>query len=328
MKKAVLYLTVWMAGGLIASPAAALEAEAVPIENGKTYYIQNVFSQKFLEVHNLFDLQQNAFTQAPEQQFRLTLEKGTGDQAIYSISPAPFQDFQWDVDQASSRNGTRLQIHIKNPNYAAAQQFQLQKNEDGTYRILSQIDSKSEKVVEIAGPSKENQAAVQIWDDVNGANQRWVLLPAWDTGRKNDARDHEVLSSYLAPVAPAENIRVQMVTGYNGAVSDSMGLIFSGDEIRGKEIVAAQDGIVQTAMYPREPGTEYGVRIILQHKDGYSTLYAHCGYLFVKEGDKVKKGDVISTVGSTGNTPVAQCYFEVRKNGRSIDPSVMIQKEN
>lgn len=75
MKKAVLYLTVWMAGGLIASPAAALEAEAVPIENGKTYYIQNVFSQKFLEVHNLFDLQQNAFTQAPEQQFRLTLKK-------------------------------------------------------------------------------------------------------------------------------------------------------------------------------------------------------------------------------------------------------------
>jgi septal ring factor EnvC (AmiA/AmiB activator) len=65
----------------------------------------------------------------------------------------------------------------------------------------------------------------------------------------------------------------------------------------------------------------YGNLIILDHGGDYYTLYAHVAEILVKEGDDVRQGQRIGTVGDTGSLAGPRLYFEVRHGGKPQDPS-------
>lgn len=85
---------------------------------------------------------------------------------------------------------------------------------------------------------------------------------------------------------------------------------------QGVNIVAANVGTVKISGW--EGG--YGNTVLIDHGGGISTLYAHCSTLLVREGQKVKAGDVIARIGSTGISTGPHLHFEVRKNGEPVDP--------
>jgi murein DD-endopeptidase MepM/ murein hydrolase activator NlpD len=60
--------------------------------------------------------------------------------------------------------------------------------------------------------------------------------------------------------------------------------------------------------------------IIVDHGNDYYTLYAHAAEVRVREGDDVRQGQVIGTVGETGSLAGPRLYFEVRYQGRPQDP--------
>ena len=95
--------------------------------------------------------------------------------------------------------------------------------------------------------------------------------------------------------------------------------------VTGKKVVAAKGGtvVVSTAMRNAKGAYKsYGEYIIINHHDGTMTLYAHMlsGSRTVQEGDTVKQGQVIGTVGSTGNSTGPHLHFEVRVGGSPVNP--------
>ncbi|MDM0976284.1 peptidoglycan DD-metalloendopeptidase family protein [Clostridium perfringens] len=84
----------------------------------------------------------------------------------------------------------------------------------------------------------------------------------------------------------------------------------------GTPFVAAKDGVVTAAEY--HPA--YGNMVIIDHGGGFSTLYAHASQLKVSVGQKVKQGQVVSLVGSTGYSTGPHAHFEIRINGQHVNP--------
>jgi len=84
----------------------------------------------------------------------------------------------------------------------------------------------------------------------------------------------------------------------------------------GTPIRAAGEGKVVSTGW--KPG--YGRMVVVSHGYGYVTYYAHCSKILVKEGERVKKGEVIAKVGTTGRTTGPHVHFSVTYQGRLIDP--------
>lgn len=81
-------------------------------------------------------------------------------------------------------------------------------------------------------------------------------------------------------------------------------------------IYATAAGTVTTATYH----PEFGYYVVIDHYNGFTTLYAHCTELTVSAGDKVKRGDVIGTTGTTGMSTGIHCHYEIQLNGVYQNP--------
>lgn len=82
------------------------------------------------------------------------------------------------------------------------------------------------------------------------------------------------------------------------------------------EIHSAYDGVVIKAEYHEINGNY----VVIEHSNTLKTTYNHCNKLLIKEGEKVKKGDVIALVGATGYATGNHLHFEVLLNGKYINP--------
>jgi len=103
-----------------------------------------------------------------------------------------------------------------------------------------------------------------------------------------------------------------------GTVAAKFDPMRKGIEIAAAEdapVVAVADGTVSYVGSPRD----YGNLVILKHGEDLLSVYAHDKTLLVKEGQAVRRGQVIATAGKTPGMP-ATLHFEVRRNSVAIDP--------
>ena len=97
------------------------------------------------------------------------------------------------------------------------------------------------------------------------------------------------------------------------------GVDLAADE--GTPVYAADNGKVIVA---ENSGNGYGNYIILDHQNGYKTLYGHNSQLLVSVGDIVAKGDKIALSGNTGNSTGPHLHFEVHVGDEKVDPQQYI----
>jgi murein DD-endopeptidase MepM/ murein hydrolase activator NlpD len=86
---------------------------------------------------------------------------------------------------------------------------------------------------------------------------------------------------------------------------------------QGTPIYATANGTVEVA---GNTGNGYGNHVVINHGYGYTTLYGHMFKVKARAGQKVKRGEVIGYVGSTGKSTGPHCHYEVRRNGQPVDP--------
>ena len=139
------------------------------------------------------------------------------------------------------------------------------------------------------------------------------------TVMKNDADKVKEITKFKKPL----NGIVTSEFGEREATIKGMTTDHKGIDIAAKSgtnIKSAISGIVSVA----EENSEYGKFIKIVNGD-IMTVYAHCKKLKVKVGDKIKLGQTIATVGSTGNSTGPHLHFEIRLENRYINPRFVIE---
>ena len=113
-----------------------------------------------------------------------------------------------------------------------------------------------------------------------------------------------------------------LLAGYGGTMPDgrgSHGLLIAANA--GAPIKAVADGTVVYAEWM----TGYGLLLIIDHGNGYMSLYAYNDALLKDVGAGVKRGDAVATVGASGNHGRPALYFELRRNGQPVNPRTWLR---
>lgn len=137
------------------------------------------------------------------------------------------------------------------------------------------------------------------------------------------AKEKNKLLAAIPAIQPIRNENLkQMASGF-GYRSDPFtkarkfhaGMDFTAKS--GTPIFATGDGIVEKA---DNTASGYGNHIVIRHGYGYETLYGHLSKYKVRRGQKVKRGDIIGYVGSTGRSEAPHLHYEVHKNDEVVNP--------
>lgn len=118
-------------------------------------------------------------------------------------------------------------------------------------------------------------------------------------------------------------LKGRLISDYGQSRADGLlrwqGLMLAAEA--GSDVRAVRGGRVAYADYL--PGM--GQLLVIEHDDGYMTLYGHNQDLARKEGDRVAQGEVIAHVGDSGGEGTPALYFEVRRNGRPVNPHAWVR---
>ncbi|MEF3309486.1 peptidoglycan DD-metalloendopeptidase family protein [Paenibacillus sp. GYB004] len=117
---------------------------------------------------------------------------------------------------------------------------------------------------------------------------------------------------------PADGGKVTSGYGYRGKE------FHQGLDIAGGNSLNIRAGAAGEVIFAGWKG-DYGNLVILSHDNGLSTYYAHNKELLVSKGDHVQSGDTIAIMGSTGESTGIHVHFEVRKNGKAVNPNAYLE---
>ena len=135
------------------------------------------------------------------------------------------------------------------------------------------------------------------------------------------AKDH--LLSAIPAIQPVKNENLKRMASGFGYRSDPFtkarkmheGMDFTAKT--GTPIYATGDGVVAKA---DNTASGFGNHIVIRHGYGYETLYAHLSKYKARAGQRVKRGDIIGYVGSTGRSEAPHLHYEVHKNNKAVNP--------
>ncbi len=167
----------------------------------------------------------------------------------------------------------------------------LEKTEDLLEESIDELQKKADALTE----ELKKLASSSTNSTYTGGTMTWPLPGYYTITSKFGNRLHPILKVY------------KMHTGVD----------IAGAGCNGKNVVAAADGKVINAGWI----SGYGYTVMIDHGGGIVTLYAHSQKLLVKVGDQVKRGQAIMLVGSTGYATGPHLHFEVRVNGKYVDPT-------
>jgi Membrane proteins related to metalloendopeptidases len=139
----------------------------------------------------------------------------------------------------------------------------------------------------------------------------------------NMAKNKSQMLSCIPAIMPVKDVDIYRISSHFGKRTDPFykvqkmhnGIDFSAPV--GTRIYSTGDGVVERVI---NGNSGYGINIIIDHGYGYKTRYAHLNKSLVKQGQKVKRGELIAEIGNSGKSTGPHLHYEVIKNGKALNP--------
>lgn len=209
----------------------------------------------------------------------------------------------------------------------------IQHRDDNIYRVIFEADPIPKSI------RKAGYGGINRYEDLNGYSNSELVI---STTKKIDqitkqlyiqsksfddiielAKNKTNMLASIPAIQPVSNKDLsRMASGYGPRIHPiyktkkfHAGMDFSAKT--GTPIYATGDGVIYKV---RKSRRGYGNHVVINHKYGYKTLYAHMQKYIVKRGQKVKRGEIIGYVGNTGTSVAPHLHYEVHKDGKKINP--------
>ena len=209
----------------------------------------------------------------------------------------------------------------------------IQKRDDNIYRTIFEADPIPTSI------RKQGFGGINRYKELEGYSNSKIMI---ETSTKIDqitkqlylqsksfdeiidlTKDKLSMLASIPAIQPVSNKNLKrMASGYGYRIHPiyktrkmHAGMDFSAKT--GTEIYATGNGTIKKV---RRSKKGYGNYVEINHGYGYKTLYAHMSKFIVKQGQKVKRGELIGYVGNTGTSVAPHLHYEVIKNGKKIDP--------
>ena len=210
---------------------------------------------------------------------------------------------------------------------------ELEKRDNQVYRAIFEAnpvpDSARAKLMEkqnevkLVESMEDNDLAFSIASTLDNLTNRMKFQQKSYNDIENMIRNKEQLLACTPAIQPVSNKDLSRIASGFGYRIDPVykttrfhaGLDFAAP--MGTPIYATADGRIEVA---GNTGNGYGIHVLIDHGFGYETLYGHMVRVKVRSGQKIKRGEVIGWVGSTGKSTGPHCHYEVHKNGIHVDP--------
>jgi murein DD-endopeptidase MepM/ murein hydrolase activator NlpD len=229
----------------------------------------------------------------------------------------------------------KLQFEITNNRLDQMQKLmdELADKDDDIYRVIFEADPIPKSIRQAGYGGVDRYAKLEGFSNSelliqtarkldNIASQIYVQSKSFDEVFEM-ARNKEKMLASIPAIQPVSNHDLKRLSSYFGYRPDPIykvkkfhsGVDFSAP--KGTPIYATGEGVVIKTKHSRRG---YGNTIEIDHGYGYKTFYAHISEIKVKRGEKVKRGQIIATVGNTGKSTAPHLHYEVRKNNRKVNP--------
>jgi murein DD-endopeptidase MepM/ murein hydrolase activator NlpD len=213
------------------------------------------------------------------------------------------------------------------------QMSELEKRDNDVYRSIfeanpipdsarSQAIEKQKEVAKVEG-MEDNELMSSIYTALQDLGNRITVQEKSYGELSNLVKNKEKILSATPAIQPVSNADLNRIASGFGYRIDPIyktikmhaGLDFTAPQ--GTPIYATADGAIKVTGYS-DGG--YGNHVIIDHGYGYETLYGHMVRIKARKGQKIKRGEIIGYVGSTGKSTGPHCHYEVHKNGQKLDP--------
>ena len=211
----------------------------------------------------------------------------------------------------------------------------LQKRDDNVYRVIFEADPIPESIRQAGTGGSEKYKEILENDLVNEEmiiealgkvdkikRQMYIQTKSYDEILQMARNKSKLLAATPAihPIANKELTRLASGFGMRIHPIYKVKMMHFGVDFtapRHTPIYATGDGVVEKVI--RNFGG-YGKQVIINHGFGYKSIYAHMQDFNVKKGDRVKRGDMIGTVGNSGLSTAPHLHYEILKDGKKVNP--------
>jgi murein DD-endopeptidase MepM/ murein hydrolase activator NlpD len=235
----------------------------------------------------------------------------------------------------AENNRLKDRFHALNGKVKALQEQmgELERRDNTVYRSIFEADpipdSTRARNMEVAterahlASIEDDELSFSIQQALSNLSRRIKVQEKSYTELNGLIKNKEQLLSATPAIQPVSNQDLNRIASGFGLRIDPIyktikmhaGLDFTAPQ--GTPIYATADGVIKVAGY-NEGG--YGNHVVINHGYGYETLYGHMVRVKARVGQRVKRGEIVGYVGSTGKSTGPHCHYEVRKGNQKLDP--------